>query len=98
MDIYSNFSVIVSELQCVNRLPFERYDKHIQLCEDMKKMILTLCDHSHCDNDCCFWPKLHKRINDIVKGKFPGNQSNQTSVISSDEGTLIYFTRSVKKY
>ena len=70
--IYSHFSVIVNELQAVNKLPFERFDKHQELCNDLKKKVATVDDHTQCDSKKCSWPKLDKSKEDILKGKFPG--------------------------
>ena len=98
VDIYSHFSVIVSELQCVNKLPFERFDKHQELCNDLKKKAITVDDHSLCDSKRCSWPQLHKGRNDILNGRFPVRENSQNQMkISSDEGISIYFTRSVKR-
>ena len=46
VDIYSHFSIIVSDLQEVNKLPFERFDKFDNLCSDLRKKIVTVDDHS----------------------------------------------------
>ena len=69
VDIYNNFSVIVSQLQIVNVLPFERLDNFREKHEHMKKMIDTIHDHTKCDNKC-LWPVMHKDKDAIIKGKF----------------------------
>ena len=98
VDIYSHFSVIVSELQGVNKLPFERFDKFHNLCNDLRKKVVTVHDHSQCESEHCSWPLLHSNKSTILEGKFPTNKNKSDDhKISSDEGESIYFTRSVRR-
>ena len=73
VDIYSHFSVIVNKLQAVNKLPFERFDKHQELCNDLKKKVASVDDHTQWDSKKCSWPKPHKSKEGILKGQFPGS-------------------------
>ena len=98
VDIYSHFSAIVSELQVVNKLPFERFDKFNNLCNDLKKKVVTVYEHSQCEIEKCSWPLLHNNKSEILKGKFPIQKTNgDPQTITSDEGESIYFTRSVRR-
>ena len=96
VDIYSIFSAMVCELQVVNLLPFERYDKFQNLMLDLRKMTETLKDHSKCDkcdkkcDNCeqckkCSWPQLHSDKAHIISGTH------------SDEGEAVFITRSVMR-
>ena len=94
VDIYSHFSAIVSDLQQVNKLPFERLDNFNNLCSELRKKVITIDDHSKCESESCSWPRLHSDKSHILKGKFPNHDQHS---ISSDEGESIYFTRSVRR-
>ena len=72
VDIYNAFSVLVSELQIVNILPYERLDKFSICIENMKKMTHAIEDHNVCakiNKNNCLWPVLHSDKSDIIKGK-----------------------------
>ena len=84
----------ITDLQEVNKLPFERFDKFDNLCSDLRKKIVTVDDHSKCESESCSWPRLHSDKSHILKGEFPNSDSCN---ISSDEGESIHFTRSVRR-
>ena len=71
---------MVCQLQTVNLLPYQRYEKYQATFNRMRIMIETLYDHSKCELDNCFWTKLHEDRTDILSGKF-GNIT-----VNSDEG------------
>ena len=79
-DIYSQFSVMVCNLQKVNVLPYERYSQYQDRLNKMRQMMDTISDHSKYDAKECFWPKYHTDKQNILNGKF-GNLP-----VLSDEG------------
>ena len=70
-DIYEQYGVLVSEVQKVNQLPFQRFDKFTG---HMEKMVKCLSDHNNCGKDKCFWPHYHKNKPGILNGQFVGTQ------------------------
>ena len=50
VDIYSQFSLIVSIVQKVNKLPYQRYDEFFSVVNSLEKMKKTLNNHSECKN------------------------------------------------
>ena len=50
VDIYSKFSLIVSIVQKVNKLPYQRYDEFFSVVNSLEKMKRALNNHSECKN------------------------------------------------
>ena len=73
VDIYSKFSLIVSIVQKVNKLPYQRYDEFFSVVNSLEKMKKTLNNHSECKNKNevkCLWPRVHSNLDNIKSGKF----------------------------
>ena len=84
VDIYSMFSLIVSIVQKVNKLPYQRYDEFFSVVNSLEKMKQTLSNHSECKNKC-LWPRLHSNIDNIKSGKF---QIGKDSILLEKESDL----------
>jgi hypothetical protein len=87
-DIYSVMSQMSCELQTVNLLPFERYDRFLVQLNKLEKMVSTLDDHSSC-GESCLWDKLHLDRRHILEGDL------DTIQLESDEPQANHQTRSV---
>ena len=61
VDIYSKFSIIVSIVQKVNKLPFERYDEFMSAVTSMENMKQSIKNHSKCPMSKCLWPNFHSQ-------------------------------------
>jgi 23S rRNA pseudoU1915 N3-methylase RlmH len=92
-DIYSVFSSVVCDLQTVNQLPFERYDKFQKKMKSLQEITDILHDHSKCDKERCSWPKIHSDKSNILSGKL-----NKDVIIKSDEPGTTIFTRSIAQH
>ena len=92
-DIYKVFGQIVGVLQSVNSLPFQRYDRFINLLKVLESMSNgSIADHSKCFRDNCLWPNLHHREPSIVQGAW----DNNTKLKSNHETSIINYTRQAK--
>ncbi|CAB4032571.1 Hypothetical predicted protein [Paramuricea clavata] len=91
-DIYEQYGVLVSEVQKVNLLPFQRFDKFTDHMEKMKKMVKCLSDHNNCGKDKCFWPHYHKNKPGILNGQFVGTQ-----IIEDHEEQHVHNTRRARQ-
>ena len=88
VDIYKILSQLACELQIVNLLPHERYDRFERQLEKLREMISCIDDHSSC-GDPCLWKKLHSDTNCISTGDLG------SVILNSDEPEALVFTRSV---
>ena len=67
-DIYNVFGQIVGVLQSVNSLPFQYYDRFINLLKVLESMSSgSISDYSKCCRDNCLWPNLYQREPLIVR-------------------------------
>ena len=87
-DIYEQYGVLVSEVQKVNLLPFQRFDKFTG---QMEKMVKCLSDHN-CGKDKCFWTHYHKNKPGILNGQFIGTQ-----IIEDHEEQHVHNTRRARQ-
>lgn len=88
VDIYKILSHLACELQIVNLLPHERYDRFERQLEKLREMISCIDDHSSC-GDPCLWTKLHSGTNCI------STIDLGSVILNSDEPESLVFTRSV---
>ena len=88
IDVYVVQSQLTNKLQIVNLLPHEHYDRFRKPLDKLDNMILTLDDHSTCD-ELCAWRTLNTDINCIL------NVDIGTMVIKRTKSKVLKNTRSV---
>ena len=88
VDIYKVLSQLVCEMQIVNLLPHERYDKFLKQMDRLQNMISTVDENSSCA-ELCLWKMLHSDSNCILGGDLGSIK------LTLSEPEVLVFTRSV---